>query len=175
MPKRRTALSTTVSTSSRNFLKVAPHMPHVRALHVTVARFGYRASRHHHHVRGNVTTRPSRAEHFSQQTLRTIACDRAADAPTRHHSETKRPSAAGNDEGDKKPTDPSLSPLIRRAEVFASADSVVRRQAPVAARTRHTESRWRPLRRRRASTARPAFERMRIRNPCVFLRRRRFG
>ena len=38
-----------------------------------------------------------------------------------------------------------------------------------------TLTRARPLRRRAASTARPALVRMRSRNPCVFARRRLFG
>jgi len=38
-----------------------------------------------------------------------------------------------------------------------------------------TDSRLRPFRRRAFSTFRPAFERMRTRNPCVFFRRLLFG
>ena len=38
-----------------------------------------------------------------------------------------------------------------------------------------TETRLRPLARRRDNTARPAFVFIRSRNPCVFERRRRFG
>jgi len=43
------------------------------------------------------------------------------------------------------------------------------------ARAAQTLTRARPLRRRAASTARPARVRMRSRNPCVFARRRLFG
>ena len=39
----------------------------------------------------------------------------------------------------------------------------------------HAAKRCRPLRLRRDKTARPALERIRIRKPWVFLRRRRFG
>jgi hypothetical protein len=38
-----------------------------------------------------------------------------------------------------------------------------------------TETRFRPLARRRESTARPLLVFIRVRNPCVFERRRRLG
>ncbi len=74
---------------------------------------------------------------------------------------------------------------VRLPDLTAALNSVRRRiraaggsigpHHPADGGTGQTLTRARPLRRRAASTARPARVRMRSRKPCVFARRRLFG
>lgn len=126
----------------------------------------------HHHV--EPAGRLVLPKEFSDPALCPVATDSAAQAPGRHDSKPNDPQAVGeNDEGHEpavKPDSLAKDPLKFRA----APDPLVR---PECGRTDYddTDSRLRPLARRRFSTSRPFLVLMRTRNPWVFRRRRRFG
>jgi len=66
-------------------------------------------------------------------------------------------------------------PIIDSAEIRGSQETNTFRKTRDGYLSELTVSLWRPRARRRASTARPFLVSMRVRNPCVFARRRLFG
>jgi len=121
----------------------------------------------------------------AEPTANLIAHDRLADRPAHDESHLGLLiNASSYDQvADKqRPADPATTPG-RGGEVRPAAHpgGCGKHRAPPSrhctgqTRAGQTLTRARPLRRRAASTARPARVRMRSRNPCVFARRRLFG
>jgi len=118
-------------------------------------------------------------KHFAEPALGSVPPHRASQAPAGHHSQTKGALVLEQVIADEEPAGNTPSSRVDCVKIrlpsqpFEAAESLGGVFGKVSCF--HPANRRRPLRRRRAMTARPALLRMRIRNPCAFLRRLRFG
>ncbi len=162
---------TSLSRNSRNLLKPTPHTPQVLRLHRAVIRVEDRASRHQHHVDRDLRPGPPPPEDLPQEPLRAVSLDRAPHLSARDEAHPQRVFLRGDHERYEERVHPPSPLAIHALEIRPTAQA----EWSAGSGLRQTEIRCRPLRRRRASTARPAFERILTRKPWVRLRRRRFG
>lgn len=172
---RRIQLRASLSRNSRNFLKPAPHTLKVLRLDSSVGRADDSASRDENDVDRELTLRSLSAKDFPQEPLRAIPLDRAPDLPARDETDPQPAFFRDENEGHEEGAHPPSTFAIHALEVRAAAQAGRSVPRPVGLASRQTERRCRPLRRRLASTALPAFERILTRKPWVRLRRRRFG
>jgi hypothetical protein len=170
MPVVRTKRRTPLSRSSRNLLKPPPQSASVCGLHVLEGRRGQRAAGDEHDVGGNLRSRQIQSIRFPQKSLRPVALDGAAHLPARDHCDPQPPIHRRVSESHEKRIHQPSPLAVHELEVTLSPKTL-----DADTGRRHTLRRRRPFRRRRANTARPPFDRIRTRNPCVRLRRLRFG
>lgn len=175
MPARRVQLRTSLSTNSNILLKPPSHAFEVLPLDVGVVRVDDAASRDQDQVRRHRPGRSSSSEYLSQQPLRAVSLDRAADFPTGDEGYAQILSFGRENERHEERTHPPPPLPIHALEVRPPPERGGSWALSSGAALRQTERRWRPLRRLRARTARPALDRILTRKPWVRLRRRRFG
>ena len=158
-------------------LKPASHTPKVLRLDRSVVRVEDSASRDEHDVdRVAHAAGPLFAEDFPQEPLRAVSLDRAPDLPAGDETDPQPAFLRARERRPRRGGSPIVVLLDKRAR--SPPGGAGREVGPAissGSALRQTERRCRPLRRRRASTARPAFDRILTRKPCVRLRRRRFG
>jgi hypothetical protein len=154
--------------------KPTPDPAEVRFFHLGVAYVAQSPPSHQDHIRRGRVGRFDSTHNLPKQALRAVAVHGPAHLSARHHSETHDTGARRQYEGDEQRVHETLPALVHAIELSLLPQS---RPSPLTLglSPRHTAMRCRPFRRRRASTARPAFERIRTRKPCVRLLRRRFG
>ena len=125
---------------------------------------------HHQVHRRKVLPDPS--EPFPQKALRAVALDGASNAARRRDAEPGPPKIVFQEEEGEVPGGNLATPIVNPLVFTSLADSVGR---PEDLARPHTVSLFRPFRRRRFRTSWPSCVLIRLRNPCVFLRRRLLG
>lgn len=175
MTALRSQLRTSLSRTLRCLFKPPPHAPEVLSLYLRVVRVEDGSSSHEHHVRRKLRGRSPSPKDFPQQTLRPVSLDGSPDLSARDEGHPQPALTPGEDERYEERTYPSSTLSVGPLEVRPAAQRAGPYATPIGAALRQTERRCRPLRRRRASTARPALDRILTRKPWVRLRRRRFG
>jgi hypothetical protein len=169
--------STFRSTRSTRFTSLGkkPSHPSIECrLYLFEARGHDRPSRHEHHVRRGPARRAPSSKHLPQHALRPVSAHCAPDLAAGYHAQTQRTPRSFQYESNKERVHETLPFIVHPMEITISTQALGAFESAARSR-RHTARRCRPFRRRRARTARPAFVRMRMRKPCAFFRRRRFG
>lgn len=174
MPALKTELRTFLSRMSRYLFKPPPHASDVLRLYFPVVRVENGSPRHEHYVRRYFGGRSLSTKDLPQQSLCPVSLDGSPDLPARDEAHPQAALAPRQDERYEVRAHPSPAFPIGPFEVRPLPQRLGP-SAPVGEAFRQTARRCRPLRRRRASTARPALDRILTRKPWVRLRRRRFG
>jgi hypothetical protein len=114
-------------------------------------------------------------ENFARQALGAIAFDRISHLASGCHPEPGAGPFRSEHEDGHEPAGNPCAFVVNALELGPAPDPLRGRQAKARHYSSATVSRLRPFVRRRFSTIRPFFVDIRIRKPCVFLRRRVFG
>lgn len=119
-------------------------------------------------------------ENFPNQSFSPIPSNRVPELPGRHDPESSWRRRAWSEQDREITRRDAVSRVEDPLELRPPSHALrlaerVRRHGAISRQDDETESRFRPLARRRFSTSRPFFVAIRVRNPCVFLRRRRLG
>lgn len=175
IPKRKTADNTTWSRYSSVCLKKSSYALAVRGLYINIARTENRVAGDQHDIPRELTPRLVSTVNLSEHSLRSVPCYGSTDFAARDHAEPKPARWTDHDERHEPPTNEPPARFVRSVEIPFVANALERIDPSRSPSDGHTANRCRPLRRRRAKTARPALELIRIRNPWVFFRLRLFG
>jgi hypothetical protein len=104
--------------------KCATNTPDVSFFDFTVTGLGNRGSCNQNHVGGHWCRRPVSPKNVPQSPLGSVAIDRAAYAPTRNHSDSKKPRVRRQQVPDEQPVRKPLPFSISPIEVRLSTKAL---------------------------------------------------